>query len=105
MNVESKKKYEFLESFSAIMDAHLRYFKQVTSAENFLWFGSNDYDSQTWKKFSISGIWFIKSNGTLDTSGTDLCLFPTIISEFSCFLFFSLMGMLVLGVGFVMMWF
>ncbi|XP_074273488.1 ADP-ribosylation factor GTPase-activating protein AGD2-like [Silene latifolia] len=27
MNVESKKKYEFLESFSAIMDAHLRYFK------------------------------------------------------------------------------
>ncbi|XP_057525577.1 ADP-ribosylation factor GTPase-activating protein AGD4-like isoform X2 [Amaranthus tricolor] len=28
MNVESKKKYEFLESFSAIMDAHLRYFKQ-----------------------------------------------------------------------------
>lgn len=27
MNVESKKKYEFLESFSAIMDAHLKYFK------------------------------------------------------------------------------
>lgn len=27
INVESKKKYEFLESFSAIMDAHLRYFK------------------------------------------------------------------------------
>lgn len=27
MNVESKKKYEFLESLSAIMDAHLRYFK------------------------------------------------------------------------------
>lgn len=27
MNVESKKKYEFLESISAIMDAHLRYFK------------------------------------------------------------------------------
>ncbi|XP_058184026.1 ADP-ribosylation factor GTPase-activating protein AGD2-like isoform X2 [Rhododendron vialii] len=27
MNVEAKKKYEFLESFSAIMDAHLRYFK------------------------------------------------------------------------------
>ncbi|KAM3339041.1 ADP-ribosylation factor GTPase-activating protein AGD4 isoform X1 [Capsicum galapagoense] len=26
-NVEAKKKYEFLESFSAIMDAHLRYFK------------------------------------------------------------------------------
>ncbi|KAL8139941.1 hypothetical protein V2J09_005962 [Rumex salicifolius] len=27
MAVEAKKKYEFLESFSAIMDAHLRYFK------------------------------------------------------------------------------
>ncbi|CAL0304294.1 unnamed protein product [Lupinus luteus] len=27
MNIEVKKKYEFLESFSAIMDAHLRYFK------------------------------------------------------------------------------
>ncbi|KAK4413665.1 ADP-ribosylation factor GTPase-activating protein AGD4, partial [Sesamum alatum] len=27
MNVEAKKKFEFLESFSAIMDAHLRYFK------------------------------------------------------------------------------
>ncbi|XP_060669385.1 ADP-ribosylation factor GTPase-activating protein AGD4 isoform X3 [Ziziphus jujuba] len=27
MNIEAKKKYEFLESFSAIMDAHLRYFK------------------------------------------------------------------------------
>ncbi|GAU44929.1 hypothetical protein TSUD_91320 [Trifolium subterraneum] len=27
MNVEVKKKYEFLESISAIMDAHLRYFK------------------------------------------------------------------------------
>ncbi|XP_034201248.1 ADP-ribosylation factor GTPase-activating protein AGD2-like isoform X4 [Prunus dulcis] len=27
MNIESKKKYEFLESISAIMDAHLRYFK------------------------------------------------------------------------------
>ncbi|XP_052205388.1 ADP-ribosylation factor GTPase-activating protein AGD2-like isoform X2 [Diospyros lotus] len=27
MNVEAKKKYEFLASFSAIMDAHLRYFK------------------------------------------------------------------------------
>ncbi|XP_057962906.1 ADP-ribosylation factor GTPase-activating protein AGD4-like isoform X6 [Malania oleifera] len=27
MNVESKKKYEFLESLSTIMDAHLRYFK------------------------------------------------------------------------------
>ncbi|XVE74526.1 hypothetical protein DITRI_Ditri12bG0023900 [Diplodiscus trichospermus] len=27
MNIESKKKYEFLESMSAIMDAHLRYFK------------------------------------------------------------------------------
>ncbi|KAI3694097.1 hypothetical protein L1987_77057 [Smallanthus sonchifolius] len=27
MNVESKKKYTFLESLSAIMDAHLRYFK------------------------------------------------------------------------------
>ncbi|XP_014493939.1 ADP-ribosylation factor GTPase-activating protein AGD2 isoform X3 [Vigna radiata var. radiata] len=27
MNVEAKKKYEFLESISAIMDAHLRYFK------------------------------------------------------------------------------
>lgn len=26
-NVDAKKKYEFLESFSAIMDAHLRYFK------------------------------------------------------------------------------
>ena len=36
MKVESKEKYEFLESFSAIMDAHLRYFKRVTSAENFL---------------------------------------------------------------------
>lgn len=29
MNIETKKKYEFLESISAIMDAHLRYFKQV----------------------------------------------------------------------------
>ncbi|KAK9106385.1 hypothetical protein Syun_022396 [Stephania yunnanensis] len=28
MSIEAKKKYEFLESFSAIMDAHLRYFKQ-----------------------------------------------------------------------------
>ncbi|CAH9057183.1 unnamed protein product [Cuscuta epithymum] len=27
MNIEAKKKHEFLESFSAIMDAHLRYFK------------------------------------------------------------------------------
>ncbi|KAL7163034.1 hypothetical protein ACSBR2_039185 [Camellia fascicularis] len=27
MNIEAKKKYEFLESFSAIMDAHLRFFK------------------------------------------------------------------------------
>ncbi|XP_024031751.1 ADP-ribosylation factor GTPase-activating protein AGD4 isoform X2 [Morus notabilis] len=27
MNIEAKKKYEFLESVSAIMDAHLRYFK------------------------------------------------------------------------------
>ncbi|CAI8616788.1 unnamed protein product [Vicia faba] len=27
MNIEVKKKYEFLESISAIMDAHLRYFK------------------------------------------------------------------------------
>ena len=31
MNVEAKKKYEFLASFSAIMDAHLRYFKLVSS--------------------------------------------------------------------------
>lgn len=30
MNIEAKKKYEFLESFSAIMDAHLRYFKLVS---------------------------------------------------------------------------
>lgn len=29
MNVEAKKKYEFLESISALMDAHLRYFKLV----------------------------------------------------------------------------
>ncbi|KAL9256462.1 ADP-ribosylation factor GTPase-activating protein AGD4-like protein [Drosera capensis] len=29
LNVEAKKKYEFLESLSAIMDAHLRYFKLV----------------------------------------------------------------------------
>ncbi|XP_031494317.1 ADP-ribosylation factor GTPase-activating protein AGD2-like isoform X2 [Nymphaea colorata] len=28
-NIESKKKFEFLESVSAMMDAHLRYFKQV----------------------------------------------------------------------------
>ncbi|XP_039159405.1 ADP-ribosylation factor GTPase-activating protein AGD4 isoform X3 [Eucalyptus grandis] len=28
MNIEAKKKYEFLESISAIMDVHLRYFKQ-----------------------------------------------------------------------------
>eukprot|EP00268_Persea_americana_P014838 TRINITY_DN1667_c0_g1_i1.p1 TRINITY_DN1667_c0_g1~~TRINITY_DN1667_c0_g1_i1.p1 ORF type:complete len:648 (-),score=128.93 TRINITY_DN1667_c0_g1_i1:605-2548(-) len=27
-NIETKKKFEFLESFSATMDAHLRYFKQ-----------------------------------------------------------------------------
>ncbi|THG11248.1 hypothetical protein TEA_000073 [Camellia sinensis var. sinensis] len=27
MNIEAKKKYEFLESLSAIMDAHLRFFK------------------------------------------------------------------------------
>ena len=31
MNVEAKKKYEFLESISALMDAHLRYFKLVCS--------------------------------------------------------------------------
>ena len=30
MNIEAKKKYEFLESVSAIMDAHLRYFKLVS---------------------------------------------------------------------------
>ncbi|CAN1297716.1 ADP-ribosylation factor GTPase-activating protein AGD2 [Linum perenne] len=30
MNIEAKKKYEFLESMSAVMDAHLRYFKQVS---------------------------------------------------------------------------
>jgi Arf-GAP/coiled-coil/ANK repeat/PH domain-containing protein len=29
MTIEAKKKYEFLESISAIMDAHLRYFKLV----------------------------------------------------------------------------
>ncbi|WJX19060.1 ADP-ribosylation factor GTPase-activating protein agd4 [Trifolium repens] len=29
MNIEVKKKYEFLESISAIMDAHLRFFKLV----------------------------------------------------------------------------
>ncbi|XP_022150044.1 ADP-ribosylation factor GTPase-activating protein AGD2-like isoform X3 [Momordica charantia] len=29
MNVEAKKKYEFLESISSLMDAHLRYFKLV----------------------------------------------------------------------------
>ena len=29
MNIEAKKKYEFLESISAIMDGHLRYFKLV----------------------------------------------------------------------------
>ncbi|XVF43426.1 hypothetical protein PTKIN_Ptkin02bG0039200 [Pterospermum kingtungense] len=29
MNIEAKKKYEFLESISAFMDAHLRYFKLV----------------------------------------------------------------------------
>lgn len=28
-NIEAKKKYEFLESISAVMDAHLRYFKQA----------------------------------------------------------------------------
>ncbi|KAJ3680255.1 hypothetical protein LUZ60_016533 [Juncus effusus] len=27
-NIEAKKKYEFLESISAVMDAHMRYFKQ-----------------------------------------------------------------------------
>ncbi|PIN09653.1 hypothetical protein CDL12_17764 [Handroanthus impetiginosus] len=27
MNIEAKKKFEFLESFSAVMDSHLRYFK------------------------------------------------------------------------------
>lgn len=31
MSIEAKKKYEFLESISAIMDAHLRYFKLVGS--------------------------------------------------------------------------
>lgn len=31
MTIEAKKKYEFLESISAIMDAHLRYFKLVRS--------------------------------------------------------------------------
>lgn len=31
MTIEAKKKYEFLESISAIMDAHLRYFKLVGS--------------------------------------------------------------------------
>ena len=29
VKIEAKKKYEFLESLSAIMDAHLRYFKLV----------------------------------------------------------------------------
>ncbi|KAG6532207.1 hypothetical protein ZIOFF_006046 [Zingiber officinale] len=28
-NVEAKKKFEFLESISAVMDAHMRYFKQI----------------------------------------------------------------------------
>lgn len=28
-NIEAKRKYEFLESISAVMDAHMRYFKQV----------------------------------------------------------------------------
>ena len=28
-NIEAKKKYEFLESISAVMDANLRYFKQA----------------------------------------------------------------------------
>lgn len=31
MNIEAKKKFEFLESISAIMDAQLRYFKLVRS--------------------------------------------------------------------------
>lgn len=29
MTIEAKKKYQFLESISAIMDSHLRYFKLV----------------------------------------------------------------------------
>jgi Arf-GAP/coiled-coil/ANK repeat/PH domain-containing protein len=33
-NIEAKKKYEFLESISAVMDAHLRYFKQAWSLYN-----------------------------------------------------------------------
>jgi Arf-GAP/coiled-coil/ANK repeat/PH domain-containing protein len=28
-NVEAKKRFEFLEAISGVMDAHLRYFKQV----------------------------------------------------------------------------
>jgi Arf-GAP/coiled-coil/ANK repeat/PH domain-containing protein len=29
-NIEAKKKFEFLEAVSGSMDAHLRYFKQVS---------------------------------------------------------------------------
>ena len=28
-NIEAKKKFEFLESISSVMDAHMRYYKQV----------------------------------------------------------------------------
>ena len=35
-NIEAKKKFEFLESVSGMMDAHLRYFKQVVPSVYFL---------------------------------------------------------------------
>ena len=35
-NIEAKKKFEFLESVSGMMDAHLRYFKQVVAYLYFL---------------------------------------------------------------------
>ena len=34
-NSEAKKKFEFLETVNGTMDAHLRYFKQVTKREHF----------------------------------------------------------------------
>lgn len=34
-NVEAKKRFEFLEAVSGTMDAHLRYFKQVSCMQSF----------------------------------------------------------------------
>lgn len=73
MNIEVKKKFEFLESFSAIMDAHLRYFKLVSP----LYYGSiyfllvDLWSSANKFILVISlGLWIAKPNGALYSSGS-----------------------------------